>query len=70
MTRDHGVIVHRGSRHPDFRLVERGAYSDLDALLAARHAFRSAWVLPSDTFVTLDILLLLTRLYLPVSVDP
>jgi hypothetical protein len=46
--------------HHDFRLVERDAPSANDSVGAVGDVLRSAWRLPTDTFVTSDLPLLLT----------
>lgn len=51
--------------HHDFRLIERLAPPCDDRLAAARRTLRSTWELPTDTFVTADLPLLLTLLSKP-----
>lgn len=46
----------------EFNLVERAENGSDPALAHMRRVLRSAWTLPTDTYVTLDIPLLLTRL--------
>jgi len=57
MARDHAATV-----HDDFRMVERGGTAGDATLMTVRAALRSAWSLPTDTFVTSDLPVLLTRL--------
>ena len=57
MARHHAKPVHR-----DFRMVERGEIVGDAPLIGLRAALRSAWTLPTDTFVTSDFPVLLTRL--------
>ena len=54
--------VHNHARvlHDDFRMVERGEAVDNLRLLRLRAVSRLAWALPTDTFVTLDLPVLLT----------
>ena len=52
---------HAGTVHDDFRMVERGEAVDNAPLLRVRGVLRVAWTLPTDTFVTLDLPVLLTR---------
>ena len=46
----------------DFVLIERDGGPADDGLIGVRGALRSTWSMPTDTFVTADIPLLLTRL--------
>ncbi|WP_375420110.1 hypothetical protein [uncultured Sphingomonas sp.] len=50
--------------HSDFGLTERGAGRVSDGLSVISGALRSSWSVPTDTFVTADIPLLLTQLSL------
>ena len=51
--------------HHDFRLIERSVSLCDDKLAAVRDNLRSTWELPTDTFITADIPLLLTLLSRP-----
>jgi hypothetical protein len=53
--------------HSDFYFIERGSEGKEERLSVARQMLRNAWVLPTDTFVTTDMPLLLTALALPPS---
>ena len=53
--------------HSDFYLIERGTEGEEERLSVARQLLRNAWALPTDTFVTTDMPLLLTALALPPS---
>jgi hypothetical protein len=49
----------------DFLLVERDDGAQHAGLIGIRNALRSTWAVPTDTFVTANIPLLLTRLSVP-----
>lgn len=51
--------------HYDFRMVERSGYAEDERLAAMRAALRLSWELPTDTFVTSTMPLLLTVLGQP-----
>ena len=46
----------------EFDVVERAGNKSDPALAYMRRALRSAWALPTDTYVTLNLPVLLTRL--------
>ena len=56
--------------HSDFRMVERSGDLRDERLEATRQALRSAWALPTDTFVTSTMPLLLTVLGLMPETSP
>lgn len=48
--------------HSDFRLVELNAGLEREDLCCLRDILRLTWTIPTDTFVTSDLPLLLTKL--------
>lgn len=65
MSRD-GVLT----AHSDFDLVERNAGTVYVELIGVSEALRTAWAVPTDSFVTADIPLLLTRLSIDARNEP